>query len=203
MHELRSFVVRSRIRSEKRRNLIKYHSFIKGDASFFSSLAGCSKVNLEIGFGDGAHILQRAQLEENSMFIGCEVYPNGVSQLIEGMLNAKVDNILIYNNDARELVNHAPDNFFSDIYVLFPDPWHKKRHHKRRLLNANFINLLYLKMRPGSRLLIATDCADYYHNIVNTGFNFHNQKPEDWVSTKYEKKALENSSNVFCLTLYK
>ncbi|MDZ5762458.1 tRNA (guanine-N(7)-)-methyltransferase [Candidatus Cyrtobacter comes] len=203
MDGLRSFVLRSRIRSEKKRELVKEYSFIKNDISFFSSLTEYPKVNLEIGFGDGGHIFQRARLEEKSIFLGCEVYPNGISQLVYKIKTEKIPNILIHNNDARELLENAPNDFFSDIYILFPDPWHKKKHHKRRLINTKFISLLFLKMKPSSRLLIATDCVDYYNNIVDTGFDFQKKQPEDWISTKYEKKALKNSNDVFYLTLYK
>ena len=169
---------------------------------FFSSLKH-PKVNLEIGFGNGEHILQRAMLETGSLFIGCEVYLNGISQLLDGMLSNCIDNIQIFNGDAKELIAGSPNNLFSDIYVLFPDPWHKKKHNKRRLINKNFVNLLITKMKNSSRLLIATDCQKYYESIMGLGFDFQEGKPKDWINTKYERKAINKSKNIFYLSLYK
>ncbi len=156
---------------------------------------------LEIGFGGGEHLAHQATLHNDTGFIGCEPYINGVGDLLKAIDARQLVNIRLYPGDARELLPHLPDGFFSKAFILFPDPWPKARHHKRRLIQREFLDLLATKMKPGGELLLATDHADYLtwmleQLLLSPHFEWTARQsadwlepPADWVETKYQKKA--------------
>ncbi len=117
---------------------------------------------LEIGFGNGEQLLHSAQAEPQRDFIGVEVHKPGVGRLMNGLAAAAVDNVRLYNHDAVEVLEHevAPGTL-DEVRIYFPDPWHKKRHNKRRLVQAELLALLATRVTPGGRLHLATDWADY------------------------------------------
>jgi len=121
---------------------------------------------LEIGFGNGEQLLHSAQAEAASDFIGIEVHRPGVGRLMNGLAEAAVDNVRLYNHDAVEVLEHeiAPASL-AEVRIYFPDPWHKKRHNKRRLVQPEFLALLASRVIPGGRLHLATDWADYAEHI--------------------------------------
>jgi tRNA (guanine-N7-)-methyltransferase len=117
---------------------------------------------LEIGFGNGEQLLHSAQAEPARDFIGIEVHRPGVGRLMNALADAGSTNVRLYNHDAvgvleREIAPAA----LSEVRIYFPDPWHKKRHNKRRLLQPAFLALLATRTAPGGRLHLATDWADY------------------------------------------
>src|SRR5690606_35153253 len=95
------------------------------------------------------------------IFIGCEPYINGVANLLKLIKDANLQNILIWPDDGRILLQHMPANILDRIYLLFPDPWPKKKHHKKRIVNQNWLNLCASKLKSTGDLAIATDHADY------------------------------------------
>lgn len=161
------------------------------------------EVWLEIGFGKGEHLSIQAKNNPNVGIIGCEPFINGVSGLIDHMARENLDNIRFYMDDARLLMDALPDRFFSRAFILFPDPWPKKRHHKRRIVSAGNIKVLSRLLKDGAELRIATDHHNYCRWIMarmleNPDFiwvgdnpdQWHNRK-DDWPATRYEKKALK------------
>lgn len=121
---------------------------------------------LEIGFGNGEQLLHSAQVEASRDFIGVEVHRPGVGRLMNGLADADVGNVRLYNHDAIDvLVHEIAPAALAEVRIYFPDPWHKKRHNKRRLVQPEFLDLLASRVAPGGRLHLATDWADYAEHM--------------------------------------
>lgn len=170
------------------------------DLSFFSK--SNNKNILEIGFGFGDFLFAKAKENLDKNFFGFEPHINGVVNLLAKLENKKLTNLKISNLDVREVMNNFEDNFFDQIYILFPDPWPKAKHFKRRLITQNFLDeILADKLKKGSILTIATDHDSYKIWILAEYFkskkflwlaenhNDWNNFPSDWIETKYQKKA--------------
>lgn len=157
---------------------------------------------IEIGFGRGESLFQMAALAPEKDFIGIEVYRTGLSQLITQADRAGLHNLRVFCGDAREILQtRIMDASLDTVQIFFPDPWPKRKHHKRRLISADFIKLIALKLKPGGRLHLASDWADYaawmlnvlsedphFENIAGTGC--YAARPEDRPLSKYEGRGL-------------
>jgi tRNA (guanine-N7-)-methyltransferase len=158
---------------------------------------------LEIGFGGGEHLAHQAALRPDTGIIGCEPYINGTATLLARIHEHKLNNIRIHNEDARPLIAKLPDASLSRVFILYPDPWPKARHHKRRLVSTEFLDALARVMKPGAELRLATDDEDYCtwileHLLTHRGYIWNAKTsddwlnpPADWISTRYEQKALK------------
>ena len=117
---------------------------------------------LEIGFGDGETLVQFAREHPHRNYIGIEVYRPGIGHLLLQLKKYRIDNVRVWLGDAMDgLENVYPDQSFDRINLFFPDPWPKKKHHKRRLLQTGFIDQVSAKLKPGGRFHFATDWEDY------------------------------------------
>jgi tRNA (guanine-N7-)-methyltransferase len=167
---------------------------------------------LEIGFGGGEHMLHLAASHPDIGIIGCEAYINGVAMLLSGIERAGVSNMAIHPGDARDLMEVLPDTSISRVFLLYPDPWPKKRHHKRRFVNPSNLDQLARIMAPGAVLHLATDIGDYVRHalelLMRDGrFSWLAENPVDWreswpewPSTRYESKALREGRSPCYLT---
>jgi len=137
---------------------------------------------LEIGFGSGEVIGALAQTHLDVDYLGIEVHRSGVGRLLLRAAQAKLENVRVVCHDAVEVLKTAiQDDSFDEILVFFPDPWHKKRHHKRRLIDAEFVGLLADKMRSGGILRLATDWQEYaeqMHAVCNACTRFESLSPD-------------------------
>jgi tRNA G46 methylase TrmB len=124
--------------------------------ALFDRFERCASRTLEIGFGNGDNLLARAQAEPERDFLGIEVHPPGIGHLLLGAAAAQLTNLRVLAHDAAEVVMQLPAGCLEEIQVLFPDPWPKTRHHKRRLLQPDFIGTLARVLQPSGRLHIAT-----------------------------------------------
>lgn len=123
-------------------------------------------IYLEIGFGMGDHFIYQAVNNPDRIFVGAEVYMNGVVRTLDQIVNKNIGNALLYPDDVNILVNDISlQGSFEGIYILFPDPWPKKRHLKRRMVNAPFLNLLSGLIKPGGFLVFGSDISDYYNEV--------------------------------------
>ena len=123
-------------------------------------------VVLEIGFGNGAHLLSRAQGAPERDFLGVEVHRPGVGRLLAAAAAAGLDNLRVACADAVEVLRDwLPPECLAEVQILFPDPWPKKRHHKRRLIQPAFAQLVASRLAPGGRLHLATDWAPYAEHM--------------------------------------
>ncbi|SHH02269.1 tRNA (guanine-N(7)-)-methyltransferase [Cognatiyoonia sediminum] len=165
------------------------------------SLFGDRQLWLEIGFGGGEHFVHMAGLYPDVGIIGCEPYINGVAMLLGKIRKAGVDNITIHPGDARDLFDVVPDESFSKVFLNYPDPWPKKRHHRRRFVTPEHLEPLHRVMKPGAELRVATDIPDYVRQTLEQvprhGFEWLAEEAadwrdpwSDWTSTRYEQKAL-------------
>jgi tRNA (guanine-N7-)-methyltransferase len=157
---------------------------------------------LEIGFGGGEHLAHQARQNPDTGIIGCEPYVNGIAGLLKSIHDEKLNNIRIYPDDVRLLLEKIPDWALSRVFILYPDPWPKARHHKRRLISKEFLDTLSRVMKPGAELRLATDWEDYAtwmleRVLPHPGFTWTAKTcddwltpPADWLSTRYEQKAL-------------
>ncbi|MDN5248235.1 MAG: tRNA (guanosine(46)-N7)-methyltransferase TrmB [Wolbachia endosymbiont of Tyrophagus putrescentiae] len=191
---IKSFSRRSRLKPVINEVLDKYS--IQNSKEYIEKVVDSQKrIWLEIGFGSGENMLYQAQNETDVLLIGCEPYLKGVSKLLTNIENNNIENILIWIDDARKLIINFPDNSIERFFILFPDPWPKRSHNKRRLINAEFLALLAEKMLNSGNITIATDHQDYAEWIISHIKQCHHltYKEENFVNfpvTKYYKKAL-------------
>lgn len=155
---------------------------------------------LEIGFGNGDTLALMAAERPDQDFIGIEVHPPGIGHLLLEIARRGLTNVRVYRNDAVQVLNNAvPDGSLDGIRIFFPDPWHKKRHHKRRLINLEFVALAARKLKVGGHLHAATDWEDYaeqmrsalernalLRNCSATGFS---PRPDYRPLTKFERRG--------------
>lgn len=157
---------------------------------------------LEIGFGGGEHLAARAIAERDIGHIGCEPFINGVAKLLLQAEAEELNNLAIHDDDARDVLAALPDGCIGTAYLLYPDPWPKKRHHKRRFINSDNLAQLFRILRPGGSFLVASDITAYIdwtliHMRAHGGFDFVADAaddwrcpPPDWPGTRYEAKAI-------------
>ena len=160
-----------------------------------------SAVWLEIGFGGGEHLAKQAERCPEIGFIGSEVFENGVARLVGEIARRDLANVRIFADDARLLLDRLPPGSLDRVFILFPDPWPKLRHHKRRLVAPTTLDRLAVVMQPGSELRLATDDPGYLvwmleHATGHPAFTWlargpadWRQRPADWPPTRYEEKA--------------
>lgn len=158
---------------------------------------------LEIGFGGGEHLIRQAQTRPDVGVIGCEPFINGVVKLLGEMQRQDCRNIRLFRDDARLLIDRLPASSIGRAFILFPDPWPKVRHHKRRIVSDEVIGRLAGALQDGAELRIATDDPGYlewilWHMQRHSEFAWQARRPEDWrvrpddwPATRYEGKALE------------
>lgn len=157
---------------------------------------------LEIGFGTGEHLVTQAGAHPETGMIGCEPFMNGVASLLTSMAKAEVENIRIWPDDARVLLDALESASLSKIFLLHPDPWPKKRHHKRRFIQDDTLDSFARLLRKGGELRIATDDADLANWMLSKtwrhpAFDFQagcaadwRNRPDDWPETRYGQKQL-------------
>lgn len=125
-------------------------------------------LTVEIGFGMGDSLLAMAEADPATNFLGIEVHKPGVGKLIHGLVEKQLSNVRIMCHDATEVVQHCMENGAIDRFLIFfPDPWHKKRHHKRRLIQAPLVSLLANRLRKGGSIHLATDWQNYAEHMLD------------------------------------
>lgn len=138
-----------------------------GPLDFSTQFGRNAKRVIEIGFGMGQSLAQMASAESDTDFVGIEVHRPGVGKLLHSIEQAELENIRVYCHDAVEVFKQCiADASIDRIQIYFPDPWHKKRHHKRRLIQPPFVELLVQKLKPGGVLHLATDWEHYAEQML-------------------------------------
>lgn len=165
------------------------------------ALFGGAPVWLEVGFGGGEHLIHQAKGNSHVGIIGCEPYINGVAMLLGKIREAGVNNLRVHPGDARDLFDVLPEASLDKAFLLYPDPWPKKRHHRRRFVTPEHLDPLARVLKPGAEFRVATDIPDYVRQtlqeVPKAGFDWLAERPadwrapwEDWIPTRYEQKAL-------------
>ena len=166
---------------------------------------------VEIGFGGGEHLVHMAKTYPDVGIIGCEPFINGVAMLLGKIREAGVTNLAVHPGDARDLFDVIPEGTVQKAFLNYPDPWPKKRHHRRRFVTQDHLEPLHRIMAEGAEFRVATDIEDYVRQtlqeVPKAGFEWTAQSPEDWrepwsdwVSTRYEQKALREGRTPHYLT---
>ncbi len=122
---------------------------------------------LEIGFGNAGHLVQQAIKNPEILFIGSEVYKSGIGMLVSKIKENDIKNIRIFSDDIRLLLDADPTKTFDSVKIICPDPWPKDRHHKRRLINKDFLNMIHGFIKESGNLYISTDWENYAESIKN------------------------------------
>lgn len=182
---------------------------------FKAIFARDAKTIVEIGFGMGASLFEMASQHPESNYIGIEVHRAGVGSLAADVADAGLSNVRVAMQDAVLVMREAiPDESLDGIQIFFPDPWPKKRHHKRRLIQADLVHLLSRKLKPGAYLHCATDWEDYALHIAailsaepllknkNATGDFV-PRPDYRPMTKFEKRGLLLGHGVWDLVYFK
>ncbi|WP_457645991.1 tRNA (guanosine(46)-N7)-methyltransferase TrmB [Profundibacter sp.] len=166
------------------------------------ALFGGRPVWLEVGFGGGEHMVHQATQNPDVGIIGCEPYINGVAMLLGKIREAGVDNVAVHPGDVRDLFDVLPDGSIDRAFLLYPDPWPKARHHRRRFVTPEHLDPLARVLKKGAIFRVATDIPDYVRQtmeqmMARDDFEWLAEGPDDWrkpwgdwISTRYEKKAL-------------
>ncbi|MBL4812886.1 MAG: tRNA (guanosine(46)-N7)-methyltransferase TrmB [Rhodobacteraceae bacterium] len=166
---------------------------------------------LEIGFGGGEHFVAMAAQNPDITLIGCEPFVNGVAMLLGKLRAADVANVSIHPGDVRDLFDIIADGSISKVFLNYPDPWPKTRHHRRRFVTPEHLLPLARVMKPGAELRVATDIPSYVvqtlREVPKAGFvraNLPDDQPwQDWHSTRYEQKALREGRRPHYLTFHR
>ena len=165
---------------------------------------------LEIGFGAGEHLVEQAKANPHVGFVGCEPFLNGVVAALAGLKREGLSNVRVRLGDAQAVIEAVPDAFFSRVFMLYPDPWPKRRHHKRRVVSPKLIEALARVMRSDAEVRFATDIDDYAgwtlsRFLASPHFRWAASRADDWRRpwpewrpTRYEAKARsEGRSSVY------
>lgn len=168
------------------------------------------EVWLEIGFGGGEHLAGQAARARDVLLIGAEPFVNGVASALRHVEENALENVRLHHGDAREVVDALPDASLDRVFILFPDPWQKARHHKRRLIQPAFIENLARVVKPGGRFRFATDWSNYADWTLERMlarpdlFRWTSERADDWriapadhLTTRYETKKLGDCAPVF------
>ncbi len=166
-------------------------------------------ITFEIGFGSGEHIAHRAANNPNKIYVGSEVYTAGIAELLDNTEERKLKNLKIFTEDARLFIESMPDNSIAELYIMFPDPWPKNKHHKRRIITAEFLALVNNKLTDDGYIYFATDHPDYAawalaHFNESEHFEVEFNKPLDFykefdghIKTRYQEKNKAENPEVF------
>ena len=167
----------------------------------FAAVFGSRPIWLEIGFGVGEHMVHQARSNPDVGIIGAEPYLNGVAMVLGKINETDVKNVRVHPGDVRNLLDVLPDGSISKAFLLYPDPWPKARHHRRRFVTPEHLRPLHRVMAKGAEFRVATDIPSYVCQtlvqVPRVGFHWQCNCTadwltpwQDWVSTRYEEKAL-------------
>jgi len=170
---------------------------------------GCDAYVLEVGFGGAEHLVGQADRARHTGFLGIEPFLNGVAKALAGIEDHQLENVRVKRSDARDEIGRMPDGAFDQIYLLFPDPWPKKRHAKRRFVQPDTAAEFARLLKPGGRLRVATDVRAYADHalpilMATEELNWTGELASDWrdnpadhIITRYQSKHLGDIDPVF------
>jgi tRNA (guanine-N7-)-methyltransferase len=219
-HRIRSFVRRQGRITQAQQYALDYHWQRYGldpeiNYDFTDVFGRDAPLIMEIGFGNGDSLASMAAANPERDYIGIEVHRAGVGHLMMLLAQQGLTNVRIYCHDAIEIIEQKiPDEALTGVHLFFPDPWHKKKHHKRRIVRASFVELLVKKLKVGGYFHAATDWQDYAKamlEILSTGEVLHNTSPtQDYCErpdyrplTKFEQRGLRLGHGVWDLIFKK
>ena len=208
---LPSFVQRKgRITKSQEDNLNFLHRYhITSHAQILLDKSNFKKIILEIGFGNGENLINLAKESSQNLYIGSEVYMAGIGQVL-GAINAnELTNIRLITGDIRLLIDKINESVFDEVLIICPDPWPKLKHHKRRMINSEFLDSIYKVLNSDGHLFMSTDWENYAESInesinQNSDFKILNSSPyENIALTKFQQRAIEEGRKIYPFSLQK
>ena len=208
---LPSFVQRKgRITKSQEDNLKFLHRYhITSHAQILVDKSNFKKIILEIGFGNGENLINLAKENSQNLYIGSEVYMAGIGQVL-GAINAnELTNIRLITGDIRLLIDKINESVFDEVLIICPDPWPKLKHHKRRMINSEFLDSIYKVLNSDGHLFMSTDWENYAESInesinQNSDFKILNSSPyENITLTKFQQRAIEEGRKIYPFSLQK
>ena len=170
---------------------------------------------LEIGFGTGEHLSGLMRRDPDNAYIGAEPFINGMAAFLKDIADEPLDNIRVHMDDAMMVAHSLSDESVDGIYILNPDPWHKKRHHKRRMVQRKNLEHFARILKPGGQLILSTDVpylADWMitETCLNGQFEWQAKRkadwanePEGWIKTAYQTKGAKGADKMVFLLFKK
>ncbi|MCW1918425.1 tRNA (guanine(46)-N(7))-methyltransferase TrmB [Rhodobacter sp. KR11] len=162
---------------------------------------------LEVGFGGGEHLIHQAAQNPGIAILGAEPFVNGIAMLLGKVRAERVENLRLHPGDVRDLFEVLPEASLEKVFLNYPDPWPKARHHRRRFVTQEYLQPLARLCAPGAEFRIASDIPDYIRQareeVPLAGFTLTDDSPtpwQDWLSTRYEQKALREGRTPHYLT---
>jgi len=208
---LPSFVQRKgRITKSQEDNLNFLHRYhITSHTQILLEKSNFKKIILEIGFGNGENLINLAKENSQNLYIGSEVYMAGIGQVL-GAINAnELTNIRLITGDIRLLIDKINESVFDEVLIICPDPWPKLKHHKRRMINSEFLDSIYKVLNSDGHLFMSTDWENYAESInesinQNSDFKILNSSPyENITLTKFQQRAIEEGRKIYPFSLQK
>ncbi|WMY97204.1 MAG: tRNA (guanosine(46)-N7)-methyltransferase TrmB [Arsenophonus sp.] len=216
MHHIHSFVLRNRKLNQKKQEIFKklwpYFglNFVNNPISIKEIFHNTYPVILEIGFGSGKLLIQTAKKNTKKNILGIEVYKKGIFSCFIQAEKENIKNLKIIYYDAISVLKlMIPNNSLSVIQIFFPDPWHKRKHHKRRMIKKIFLEILLKKLRNKGIIHIMTDCSSYANHIINNISLINDQKSyfpflnnyikliSNQLISKFESRAINKKNSIF------
>lgn len=195
---------KGRITKLQEKNLDHLTSYLLKDLNELRNNPAFKKVALEIGFGNGEDFFSFAREKSDTLFLASEVYRSGIGSLLGKINETSLKNILIYEGDIRNLIFEDKGLKFDDIYIICPDPWPKERHHKRRLLDNEFFELIQPCLVPTSHIYLSTDWKNYAQQIQDVLSDFKDIFLVETINripgrepSKFQKKGIEEGRTIY------
>ena len=208
---LPSFVQRKgRITKSQEKNLLSLPDYeISSYSEIHKAKNNFKKIILEIGFGNGENVFKFANSNRENLYIGSEVYMAGIGQLLGDVISNDLDNVRIVTGDIRMFLDEVTEPIFDHVVIICPDPWPKLKHHKRRMLNNYFLNLIHKTIKDDGHLFMSTDWENYAEAIeeaINNNGGFI--KSEDSIYkeadlTKFQQRAITEGRKIYPFPLKK
>ena len=168
-----------------------------------------SKLVLEIGFGNGENTLNLAKANPETLYLASEVYIAGIGYLLGEIIKNDIKNIKLISGDIRLIIEEIRQPIFDDILIICPDPWPKLKHHKRRMINSEFLKLVHTTIRDNGHLFMSTDWKNYAESIEESIQDSYGYKRlsssiyEKSQPTKFQKRAIEQGRKIYTFSLEK
>jgi tRNA (guanine-N7-)-methyltransferase len=208
---LPSFVQRKgRITKSQEDNLNFLHKYkVNSHAQILLEKSNFKKIILEVGFGNGVNLINLAKENSQNLYIGSEVYMAGIGQVLGAIKENELTNVRLITGDIRLLIEQINEPIFDEVLIICPDPWPKLKHHKRRMINSEFLDLIYKVLNSDGYLFMSTDWENYAESInesidKNLGFKILSSSPyENIILTKFQQRAVKEGRKIYPFSLRK
>ena len=211
------YTIYGRKKGRKKIHSVNKDFFVNYKINLETDIKKNKKNIIDVGSGRGENTLFLAKKNPDALIIAIEIFWDGNINLCKQLSKLKLYNVKIFSSNVLKIFNNLnKDGYFNEIWILFPDPWSKKKHYKRRLINDNFFTKVYPYLKKGGKIFIATDSSSYLKSIMNSIYkvkslyNWLNNKPQNWIyemldlpHTKFFKKAQNSYRSSFFIELIK